>query len=88
MNWGRPSHELFAAPLLLWLPEEYTDVGPEGAAEKLLDPQGPLGAAVESALRYQPPFPFTHVRGTLMENRFSCWLCTLLFVRSVCWCLC
>ena len=50
--WSRQTYELFAAPLLLWLPEEYTDVGPKGAAEKLLDPQGPLGTAVESALRF------------------------------------
>ena len=33
-------------------------MGPKGAAEKLLDPQGPLGTAVESALRcLSPTFP-------------------------------
>ncbi len=41
--------ELFAAPLLLWLPEEGTTE--EDAAQKLVEKEGPLSQAVESALR-------------------------------------
>lgn len=43
------THELFAAPLLLWLPEQ--EVGTEDLTEKLVDREGPLSQAIESALR-------------------------------------
>ena len=48
------SYEIFAAPLLLWLPEDRIKAGAAetcGPAD-LFDPQGPLSAAVETALRW------------------------------------
>lgn len=48
-------YEVFAAPLLLWLPEERirdaSAKGGAGAVEALTTGKGPLGKAVETALR-------------------------------------
>ena len=43
------SFELFAAPLLLWLPEKETTQ--RDAAQKLMEREGYLSQAIESALR-------------------------------------
>ena len=51
------SYEIFAAPLLLWLPEDRIKASAAEVCrpEDLVDPQGPLSAAVETALRWDMP---------------------------------
>lgn len=72
--------ELFAAPLLLWLPEAKLRAPDDSSAiplESLLEPDGLVSIAVETALRYAGSLEEVACPSGLLVTQLAVRLCPL-----------